>query len=73
MDGPFCEPDDIAGLIEETETFAAMGFTGKAFYDAQQIPHIHSVFTPDANAIDYARRVKSADKILETAKRRGVL
>ena len=97
MDGPFFEPDDIAGLIEETETVAAMGFTGKASYDAQQIPHIHSVFTPDADAIDYARRVKSAvktsqtgaarvdgksvnkanvksaDKTLETAKRRGVI
>ncbi len=97
MDGPFFEPHDAAGLIEETKTVAAMGFTGKASYDAQQIPHIHSVFTPDANAIDYARRVKSvveasptgagridgksvnkanvksADRVLETAKRRGVI
>lgn len=97
MDGPFFQPDDTEGLLEETKAVAAMGFTGKASYDAQQIPHIHAVFTPDADAIDYARRVKSAveasptgaarvdgravnkanvksaDIVLETAKRRGVL
>ena len=97
IDGPFFQPNDTAGLLEETKAVAAMGFTGKASYDAQQIPHIHSVFTPDEEAIDYARRVKSAveasptgaarvdgkavnkanvksaDIVLETAERRGVL
>ena len=97
MDGPFFQPNDTVGLLEETKAVAAMGFTGKASYDAQQIPHIHGVFTPDEEAIDYAQRVKSAvessptgaarvdgkavnkanvksaDIVLETAERRGVL
>lgn len=97
MDGPFFNPMDIDGLVAETESVAAMGFTGKASYDAVQIPHIHKTFTPDHDAIDHARRViegvgnsptgqarvdgvsvnranlKTANRIIETAERRGVL
>ena len=97
IDGPFFEPDDTEGLLDETRAVAAMGFTGKASYDPQQISHIHSVFTPDAETIEHARRVKSAvaasptgaarvdgkavnkanvksaDRVLESAKHRGVL
>jgi len=60
MDGPFFDPTDIEGLIAETKIVAGMGFTGKASYDAVQIPHIHDVFTPSADAIDHARRVIAA-------------
>lgn len=97
LDGPFFDPENIDGLIAETKTIAAMGFTGKASYDPVQIAHIHAAFTPDAAAIDHAQRVisaigksatgaarvdgrsvnkanlKTAYRIIETAKRRGVL
>ncbi|MGB0553754.1 MAG: HpcH/HpaI aldolase/citrate lyase family protein [Alphaproteobacteria bacterium] len=97
LDGCFFDPTDIDGLIAETQCVADMGFAGKASYDAVQIPHIHNIFTPDANSIDHARRVvtaitnsptgqarvdgisvnranlKSANRIIETAERRGVL
>jgi (S)-citramalyl-CoA lyase len=97
LDGCFFDPTDIDGLIAETQCVADMGFTGKASYDAVQIPHIHNIFTPDANSIDHARRVitaitnsptgqarvdgisvnranlKTANRIIETAERRGVL
>jgi citrate lyase beta subunit len=97
LDGCFFDPTDIDGLIAETQSVADMGFTGKASYDAVQIPHIHNIFTPDADSIDHARRViaaitnsptgqarvdgisvnranlKTANRIIETAERRGVL
>ena len=97
MDGPFFDPTDIEGLIEETKTVAAMGFTGKASYDAVQISHIHDIFTPSTIEINHAQRLvaaiaasptgqtrvdgvsvnranlKTANRILESAERRGVL
>ena len=97
LDGCFFDPTDIDGLIAETQCVADMGFTGKASYDAVQIPHIHNIFTPDTNSIDHARRVitaitnsptgqarvdgisvnranlKTANRVIETAERRGVL
>ena len=97
LDGCFFDPTDIDGLIAETQSVADMGFTGKASYDAVQIPHIHNIFTPDVDSIDHARRVitaitksptgqarvdgisvnranlKTANRIIETAERRGVL
>lgn len=60
MDGPFFDPADTDGLIHEVTTVAAMGFTGKASYDAGQIPHIHRAFTPDPKTIDHAQRVVTA-------------
>ena len=97
MDGPFFEPTDIDGLVAETKIVAGMGFTGKASYDAVQIPHIHNIFTPSPDDIDHALRViaavsecptgqarvdgvsvnranlKTANRIIEIAERRGVL
>jgi (S)-citramalyl-CoA lyase len=97
MDGPFFDPTDREGLIAETQAVASMGFTGKASYDAIQIPDIHAAFTPNAAQIDHAERViaavaasptgmarvdgesvnkanvKTANRIIETAERRGVL
>ena len=61
MDGAFYNPDDDAGLLTELERVAAMGFSGKASYHAVQIPHIHAVFTPSADAVAEVKR------ILETA------
>jgi citrate lyase beta subunit len=60
IDGPFLDPEDTDGLLRETRIVAAMGFMGKASYDAAQIPHIHGVFTPTTDEIDFARRVLDA-------------
>lgn len=60
MDGPFFNPKDISGLITETKIVAAMGFTGKASYDANQIPYIHDIFTPGAKEILQAQRIITA-------------
>ncbi|MEX2616547.1 MAG: CoA ester lyase [Alphaproteobacteria bacterium] len=60
MDGAFYDPEDETGLIAEVERVAAMGFTGKASYHADQIPHIHAGFTPGAAAIAQAQRVLDA-------------
>src|SRR5690606_6990782 len=57
MDGVFFDPHDEAGLREEARRIAAMGFTGKASYDATQIAIIHAAFAPTTAQIEWARRV----------------
>jgi (S)-citramalyl-CoA lyase len=44
MDGAWFDPADTAGLVREARRVAAMGFTGKASYDAAQLPVIHAAF-----------------------------
>ena len=60
MDGPWRDPNDQAGLVAETRRVAAMGFTGKASYHSDQVPHIHAAFTPDAAAIRDAEAILAA-------------
>src|SRR3546814_20958455 len=60
MDGVWFDPADEDGLKQEAQRVAAMGLTGKASYDARQIPHIHAALTPSAEAVDPARRVLAA-------------
>ncbi len=60
MDGVWFDPSDEAGLKGEAARIAAMGFTGKASYDAQQIPLIHAAFQPSAEEVDWAERVLAA-------------
>lgn len=57
MDGVWFDPHDDVGLADETRRVAAMGFTGKASYDANQIPFIHRALAPTDNQIDWAERV----------------
>lgn len=60
MDGVWFDPHDDVWLADETERVAAMGFTGKASYDASQIPIIHRAFAPTEDQIDWAERVLAA-------------
>ena len=60
MDGVWFDPSDEEGLVEETQRIAAMGFSGKASYDAKQIPIIHTVLAPTTRQIDWAERVLAA-------------
>jgi (S)-citramalyl-CoA lyase len=60
LDVPWLNLDDPQGLGEEAGRCAALGFTGKASIHPSQLPIIHAAFTPDAAAIDKARRVCAA-------------
>jgi (S)-citramalyl-CoA lyase len=60
MDGVWFDTADTAGLVEEARRVAAMGFTGKASYDASQLPHIHAAFAPTDAEADWAARVLAA-------------
>lgn len=62
MDGVWFDPSDDAGLRQEAERVAAMGFSGKASYDATQVPVIHHAFAPTPAEIDWAERVIAASE-----------
>lgn len=60
MDGVWFDPADTAGLIDEAQRAAGMGFTGKASYDAAQLAHIHAAFAPTDEEAAWAARVLAA-------------
>ncbi len=60
LDVPFLNLDDATGLEQEASRCAALGFTGKASIHPNQLPHIHKAFTPDAKAVEKARKVCAA-------------
>ncbi|MGD9951523.1 MAG: CoA ester lyase [Burkholderiales bacterium] len=60
MDGVWFDPADAEGLVEEARRVAAMGFTGKASYDASQLPLIHAAFAPTDAEAEWAARVLAA-------------
>ncbi|MDA7949273.1 MAG: CoA ester lyase [Hyphomicrobiaceae bacterium] len=73
MDGVWFDPSDDEGLREEARRVAAMGFTGKASYDASQIPIIHEIFSPTDDDVAWAERVikVAGDDALGTARLDG--
>ena len=60
LDVPYLNLDDPDGLGEEATRCAKLGFTGKASIHPKQIPIINAAFTPDAAAIDRARKICTA-------------
>lgn len=60
LDVPFLNLEDPEGLRKEATGCARLGFTGKASIHPNQIPIIHEAFTPDAKAIEKARKVCAA-------------
>lgn len=60
MDGVWFDPADTAGLVAEARRVAALGFTGKASYDAAQLPLIHAAFAPTDAEAEWAARVLAA-------------
>lgn len=60
LDVPFLNLEDVQGLHEEATACARLGFTGKASIHPNQVPVIHAAFTPDAKAIEKARKVCAA-------------
>lgn len=60
LDSPYLAVRDTQGLREETSRARAEGFTGKAAIHPEQVPVIQSVFTPNAEEIERARRALAA-------------
>ena len=60
LDVPYLSLDDPGGLQEEASRCARLGFTGKASIHPKQIPIINAVFTPDAAAVEKARKICTA-------------
>ncbi len=60
IDVPFLDLEDMAGLREEAERCAALGFTGKGAIHPKQIATLNDAFSPSEVQIDYARRVIKA-------------
>jgi len=66
IDGVWLDAHDQDGLQAELIRLAAMGFTGKASYDAVQLTPIHAAFTPSVEQVDFACRVIAAVASSET-------
>ncbi len=60
IDVPSLDIKDEEGLRREARLAQRMGFTGKAAIHPIQVPPINEVFSPDAETVDFARRVLAA-------------
>jgi citrate lyase beta subunit len=60
LDVPYLNLDDAEGLRKEATACARLGFTGKASIHPNQLAIIHEAFTPDAKAVEKARKVCAA-------------
>ena len=60
IDVPYLDLDDLDGMRREAEMAAELGFVGKGAIHPKQIAILNAVFTPDAAAIERARRVVAA-------------
>lgn len=60
LDTVYIDLGDTEGLRTATEKALRMGYTGKVAIHPAQVEVISSVFTPRAEAVDYARRLLAA-------------
>ncbi|WP_397416669.1 HpcH/HpaI aldolase/citrate lyase family protein [Phenylobacterium sp.] len=60
LDVPHLDIADAADLAASTARARALGFTGRACIHPTQVSAVNAVFTPDAAAVDRARRVVAA-------------
>ncbi|HHU07414.1 MAG TPA: CoA ester lyase [Clostridiaceae bacterium] len=68
IDTPFTDVDDDEGLIEDAKLALSLGFSGKAVISPRHLAAINEIFSPQAEAVKYAREVISA---IEGAKKAG--
>jgi citrate lyase subunit beta/citryl-CoA lyase len=68
IDTLYTDFEDSEGLAEDTATGRELGFDGKLAIHPAQVSVINEAFTPDAERVEWARRVLSAR---ETADREG--
>ncbi len=62
MDTPYPDIADDAGAIAEARLGRKFGFTGKAAIHPKHIAGVHAAFTPSAEEIAWAKRVREAWK-----------
>lgn len=60
IDTLYTDFQDTEGLAEDAEFAVGLGFDGKMAIHPAQVPVINDAFTPDAEKIDWARRVLDA-------------
>lgn len=60
LDVPYLNLDDLPGLEQEAQACARLGFTGKASIHPNQLPAIHSAFTPTEAQVARARKAVAA-------------
>lgn len=66
IDVPYLDLQDADGMVREAERARDLGFCGKGAIHPRQIPLINRVFTPDAAAIDRARKILKAFDAADT-------
>jgi citrate lyase subunit beta/citryl-CoA lyase len=67
-DTVYSDFEDEQGLIEDTKVSKSLGFEGRGVIHPMQIEHIHKVYEPTEEEIEYAQKVVDA---LEEAKKSG--
>lgn len=60
IDVPWLDLGDEAGLRQEAESSARLGFTGKGSIHPKQIGIINEIFSPSEDEVTYARKVVAA-------------
>jgi citrate lyase subunit beta/citryl-CoA lyase/(S)-citramalyl-CoA lyase len=63
IDSPTFELSDLTRLRHEATMAQCLGFSGKIALNPQQVPVINSIFSPDPEQLDAARRVVEAGKL----------
>ena len=66
IDVPWLDLEDEAGLRQEAEASARLGFTGKGSIHPKQIPVINEIFSPSAVQVAYAHKVVAAFAAADT-------
>lgn len=57
IDGVFPNLDDEKGLLEDVRQARRLGFTSKSTFNPRQIDVINSIFSPQPDEIEYARKI----------------
>ncbi len=68
IDTPFTDVDDDEGLIQDARLARSLGFSGKAAISPRHLTKINEIFSPQPEAVRYAREVVAA---VERAKKAG--
>ncbi len=66
IDVPFLDLEDPRGMAREAILARDLGFNGKGSIHPKQIPALNQVFTPDAAAVERARRIITAFEEADT-------
>ncbi len=68
IDSIWQKVDDINGLIKDSKLGVRLGYRGKSIIHPNQIEHVHNIFKPTNEEIEWAKKVVSA---LEASMREG--